>query len=148
MTLIPPPTQLAGWESWQGNDPYEDAAGPFFMKLNAEPGKHRSAFLCTEGHMNGGGFLHGGMLMTFADYALFVIAHDELTDMHSVTLTCQTDFIAGAAPIGEVVYADGEITRATRSLIFIRGQIYIGETILTTFTGIIKKTKPRETPRP
>lgn len=142
--MITPPEQLKGWERWTGNDPFEDSTGPFFMKLNPETGKHLSAFLCQERHMNGGGFMHGGMLMSFADYALFVIAHDELQDQHSVTLSCQTDFLAGAAPIGEVVYADGEVTRATRSLVFIRGQTYVGDTILTTFTGILKKTKPRD----
>ena len=94
--------------------------------------------------MNGGGFMHGGMLMSFADYALFVIAHDELRDQHSVTLSCQTDFLAGSAPIGEVVYADGEVTKSTRSLIFVRGQTYVGDTVLTTFTGILKKTKARD----
>ena len=141
--MITPPKQLEGWDSWQGNDPFENSAGPFFMKLDQENGKHLSAFLCEERHMNGGGFMHGGMLMCFADYALFVIAHDELRDMHSVTLSCQNDFLAGSAPIGEIVYASGEVTRATRNLIFVRGQTYVGDTILTTFTGIIKKTKPR-----
>ena len=139
-----PPKQLEGWESWGGEDPFEDQTGPFFMKLDPETGKHLSAFLCEEQHMNGGGFMHGGMLMAFADFALFVIAHDELRDSHSVTLSCQTDFLAGSTPIGEVVYADGEVTRATRSLIFVRGQTYVGDTILSTFTAILKKTKPRE----
>ena len=43
-------------------------------------------------------FLHGGMLMAFADYALFVIAHNELEDMNAVTVSCQTEFLKGAAP--------------------------------------------------
>lgn len=141
--MIKPPKQLEGWENWGGEDPFEDSTGPFFMKLDPENGKHLSAFLCEERHMNGGGFMHGGMLMAFADFALFVIAHDELRDSHSVTLSCQTDFLAGSEPIGDVVYADGEVTRATRSLVFVRGQTYVGDTILSTFTGILKKTKPR-----
>lgn len=141
--MITPPEQLAGWECWAGNDPYENSTGPFFMKLDPQGGKHLSAFLCQERHMNGGGFMHGGMLMSFADYALFVIAHDELSDNHSVTLSCHTDFLAGASPIGEVVYADGEVTKNTRSLVFVRGQVYVGDTVLSTFNGILKKTKPR-----
>jgi acyl-coenzyme A thioesterase PaaI-like protein len=142
--VITPPEQLAGWEHWAGNDPYEDATGPFFMKIDPKGGKHLSAFLCQERHMNGGGFMHGGMLMSFADYALFVIAYDELSEQHSVTLSCQTDFLAGAAPLGEIVYADGEVTKNTRSLVFVRGQVYVGDTVLTTFNGILKKTKPRQ----
>ncbi|MGC6533982.1 MAG: PaaI family thioesterase [Parvibaculales bacterium] len=141
--MITPP-QLEGWDRWTGNDPFEDSTGPFFMKLDPENGKHLSAFLCQDRHMNGGGFMHGGMLMSFADYALFVIAHDELREQHSVTLSCQTDFVSGAAPIGKIVYADGEVIKATRSLVFVRGQTYVDDTVLTTFTGILKKTKPRE----
>ena len=133
-----------GWTVWEGTDPFENMAGPFHMKLDPETGNHLSAFECGPQHMNGGDFMHGGMLMVFADYAIFVIAHDELLNQHSVTLSCQTDFLAGSAPIGEVVYADGEVTRATRSLVFIRGQTYVGDTILTTFAGILKKTKPRD----
>lgn len=137
-------TTANGWTVWEGTDPFEDMAGPFYMKLDTQSGKHLSAFECGPQHMNGGGFMHGGMLMLFADYALFVIAHDALRDNHSVTLTCQTDFLAGSAPIGEVVYAEGEVTRNTRSLVFVRGRTYTGDTTLTTFTGIIKKTKPRD----
>jgi acyl-coenzyme A thioesterase PaaI-like protein len=136
-------TQENGWTVWGGEDPFENMAGPFFMKLDKTGGNHLSAFECGPQHMNGGGFMHGGMLMLFADYALFVIAHDELQDTHSVTLTCQTDFLAAAAPIGEVVYAEGEVTRNTRSLVFVRGQVCTGEQVLTTFTGIVKKTKPK-----
>lgn len=140
-TLLTPEN---GWTVWEGNDPFENMAGPFFMKLDPKTGNHLSAFECGPQHMNGGGFMHGGMLMVFADYALFVIAHDELSETHSVTLTCQTDFVAGSAPIGEVVYAEGEVIQNTRSLVFVRGRTFIGEQTLTTFNGIVKKTKPRD----
>lgn len=133
-----------GWTIWEGVDPFENMAGPFHMKLDPENGKHLSAFECGPQHMNGGGFMHGGMLMLFADYALFVIAHDELEGVHSVTLTCQTDFLAGSAPIGEIVYAEGEVTRNARSMVFVRGRTYVNDTTLTTFTGIIKKMRPKD----
>lgn len=137
-------TKENGWTSWEGTDPFENMAGPFYMKLDNQTGNHLSAFECGPQHMNGGGNMHGGMLMVFADYALFVIAHDELRDLHSVTLTCQTDFLSGSAPIGDIVYAEGEVTRNTRSLVFVRGRTFIGDQTLTTFNGIIKKLKPRD----
>lgn len=137
-------TEENGWVGWGFEEPFEDMAGPFFMKLDKTDGKHLSAFKCGPQHLNGAGSIHGGMLMVFADYALFVIAHDELDDINAVTLTCQTDFLAGAAPLGEIVYADGEVTRNTRSLIFIRGQIRTKDTLLSTFTGIVKKLKPQK----
>ena len=141
MTDTPP--QLEGWTKWGGEEPFEDHAGPFFMKIDPNGGQHLSAFVCEKRHLNGGGFLHGGMLMSFADYALFVIAHDALETEHSVTVSCQTEFLKGAAPLGDCVYAKGEVTRNTRSLVFIRGEIFISDNTLATFTGILKKIAPR-----
>lgn len=135
------PAQLGDWTKWGSEEPFEDHAGPFYMKIDADGGEHLSAFLCEKRHFNGGGFLHGGMLMSFADYALFVIAHDALQDEHSVTVSCQTEFLKGAAPLGELVYARGQVTRNTRSLVFVKGEIFYGEDTLATFSGILKKIK-------
>ena len=141
MTDILP--QLEGWTKWGTTEPFEDHVGPFFMKLDHEGGQHLSAFVCEKRHLNGGNFLHGGMLMSFADYALFVIAHDALEGEHSVTVSCQTDFLKGASPLGECVYAKGEVMRNTRSMIFVRGEIFVGDDTLATFNGILKKIAVR-----
>ncbi len=142
-----PPPELNGFTLWAADEPFENHSGPFFMKLQKN-GKHLSAFLASDQHMNGGGFLHGGLLMTFADYALFVIAHDELNINndergYAVTVSCQTDFLAASSQRG-AVFADGEVTRNTKSLIFVRGRIFTKDeedTILATFSGILKKIK-------
>lgn len=133
------PAILDGWTKWGGEEPFEDHAGPFYMKINNEGDQHLSAFICEKRHLNGGGYLHGGMLMSFADYALFVIAHDTLREEHAVTVSCSTEFLKGAAPLGEPVFARGEVTRDTRTMVFLRGEIYVGDDTLATFTGILKK---------
>ncbi len=140
------PAQLPGFETWgdeNTEEPYEDHAGPFFQKQQ-ENGKHLSAFIAQKHHMNGGGMLHGGLVMTFADYALFVIAGDYLQTGHAVTVSCQTEFLKGTGSIGQPVYADGEVTRNTKSLIFIRGRIYIlteqkQDMVIASFSGILKR---------
>ena len=58
--------EFAGWNFWKG-DPYETRSGPFFMRRD-EDGSIVSAFRAEDKHMNGGGFLHGGCLMTFAPF--------------------------------------------------------------------------------
>ena len=116
------PKILDGYTKWGFEEQFEDHAGPFYMKINPDTGRHLSAFIPEKRHMNGGSFLHGGMLMSFADYALFVIAHDELEDMNAVTVSCQTEFLKGAAPTTPV-FADGEVTRNTRSLVFVRARV-------------------------
>ena len=139
------PTELTGFQSWGASpEPFENHTGPFFYK-KLDNNSYLSAFVPAPHHLNGGGFLHGGMLMTFADYALFVIALTHMTTQeHAVTVSCHTDFIRGLAPTTPV-YADGEVTRATRSLIFVHGRIFTthenSETILASFTGILKRVR-------
>ena len=90
--------------------------------------------------MNGGGFMHGGCLMTFADYALFCIADEELQGTGSVTASMNCEFI-DAARVGDLVEATGEVVRAGRSLVFIRGTITTADRPLLTFSAIVKKVR-------
>lgn len=136
--------RLAGYESWNGHDPFEDHAGPFFFRRH-EDGRITCAFEATPTHCNGGGFLHGGMLMTFADYSLFAIGKDVLQGP-SVTVSLTGEFTA-AAGSGEFIESRGEIVRNTGSMVFLRGQVFTGqdaeERILLNFSGIVKRVKKR-----
>lgn len=134
--------RFAGYHTWEeGHDPFEDMVGPFFFK-ETEPGKYRCAFLAEPHHCNGGGFMHGGMLMTFADFALFVYARPILMTegAHAVTVSFSSEFTSSARP-GDFVESTGEIVHATRSMIFIRGTIFTGERMLLNFSGVIKKVR-------
>lgn len=136
------PTQVkdgpfAGWTTWSaGSDPYETAIGPFCFRV--EDGATRCGFEPKPHHLNGGGTIHGGCLMSFADFALFAIAHNALTGAKAVTLTCNSEFI-GAGTMGGVVEATGEVLRETRSLIFVRGLVTQASRPLLAFSGTLKK---------
>jgi uncharacterized protein (TIGR00369 family) len=127
-----------GYQTWDGVDAFEDWVGPFYFKQQ-EDGSYRSAFISEDRHKNGGGMLHGGLLMTFADFALFTIAKDHLDGMF-VTLGFNAEFVS-AGPAGALIEAKGEVTRATRSVIFVRGEIFCADRTIMTFSGIIKKIK-------
>ncbi len=132
-----PTERLTGYHSWEDMvDPFEDHAGPYFKK-NKDDGSVSCAFEALPHHCNGGGFLHGGALMTFADYALFAIAGDIL-DGPSVTVSFSSEFISAVGE-GNLVEATGEVIRNTRSMVFVRGQIFSGDTILLNFSGVIKR---------
>jgi uncharacterized protein (TIGR00369 family) len=134
---------FAGWSTFsEGADPFETLAGPFFMKENAG-GAIEIAFDPQPKHLNGGGFLHGGLLMTFADYALFAIAHHQLkSGIHAVTMTMNAEFV-GAGKLGDWVRATGEVLRETKSVLFIQGKLaQFGEPVLA-FSGTLKKITPR-----
>jgi uncharacterized protein (TIGR00369 family) len=128
--------EFAGWYHWN-HDPFETRSGPFFMRRE-EDGTYLSAFRAEERHMNGAGFMHGGCLLTFADFALFAIATDELAGANGVTMNLSGDFL-GAAGSGALMEARGEVTRGGGKTIFVRGLVTADGTPCLSFTGIIRK---------
>lgn len=132
--------EFAGWNRWVG-DPFEDAVGPFFFR-NGSDGRAVTAFRAEPKHMNMGGRMHGGCLMAVADMALFTIARDALGGQHGVTVALDSVFLS-PGEVGDLVEATGEVTRAGGSLIFVRGQVATDGRLLLTFSGVIKKLRPR-----
>ncbi len=132
--------EWAGWRVWSA-DPYEILSGPFYCRQDSS-GAMICAFRAAAKHMNGGGFMHGGALMTFADYALFCIGHEALADGGSVTASLNGEFI-DAAREGELIEARGEVVRAGGSLVFIRGLVETAGRPLLNFSAIVKKVRRR-----
>lgn len=131
-----------GWWTWsRGSDPFETLIGPFHYRLD-EAGLPISAMLPRPEHCNGGGFLHGGLLMSFVDFSLFAIAHHALLETHAVTLTCSTEFLA-AGKSGVPLMGQGQITRETGSMIFIQGRLAQEDRPIIAFSGILKKIRAK-----
>jgi len=130
----------AGWRTWSGLDPFEDQSGPFYFK--DEDGAVTTAFRAETRHMNGGGFMHGGCMMTFADFSLFAIAWKELAGQHAVTVSLNGEFMGPARP-GDLVTATGEVTKAGGSLLFVRGLVSTGSSPMLGFSGVIKRIRSR-----
>jgi uncharacterized protein (TIGR00369 family) len=133
--------RLKGYTRSQGKDPFEDHCGPFYYRVDEE-GRHRCAMIVEEQHTNSQGGLHGGMMMTFADYATIMIARPPLDTIRGVTISFKSEFISVGQP-GEFVEADGEVTHETRSLLFVRGKIFTGDRTLLNFSAVYKKLGPR-----
>jgi uncharacterized protein (TIGR00369 family) len=132
--------EFAGWRYWSG-DPFENASGPFYYREEAD-GSIRCAFRAEARHMNGGGFMHGGCIMTFADACLFSLATKELEGTHAVTVSLGGEFI-GPAHEGDLVECTGEVLKAGKSMVFVRGLIFTGDTPMMSFSGVIKKVGRR-----
>lgn len=128
---------FAGWSTWSGGaDPYESSIGPFCFREDGP--SVRCAFMPTRAHLNGGGAIHGGALMSFADFSLFAIARHALKDSRAVTVTFNGEFISGGAP-DVMVEATGDVLRATRTMVFVRGLIRQADRTLLAFSGTLKK---------
>ncbi|MFT3809733.1 MAG: PaaI family thioesterase [Micropepsaceae bacterium] len=99
--------------------------------------ERRFAFLPETKHLNGGGALHGGFLMTLADNVLGFTVHEQTDGRIASTVTLNTDFLAGGVA-GSPVWGRAAITRRTRSLIFVGGDLSQDGKLLMTATGIWK----------
>jgi len=135
--------EWAGWSIWD-SDAFETRAGPFYERRDAD-GTMVAAFRTGPEHMNGGGFLHGGCLMTFADSALFTIARDAMAGDRGVTVNLSGDFLSSAGP-GALMEARGAVTRGGRGLVFVQGLVTADGEPALSFTGIIKRLGPRVAP--
>ena len=134
-TTIVSDGEFAGWKTWE-NEPYEyDTVGPFYLRED-EHGMV-AAFRAARKHMNAGGVVHGGCLMSFADFALFAIAHSD-EDSYGVTVAFTSEFLSGAKE-GERLEARGEVVGGGRSITFVRGMIHADGRPVLNFSGTIKK---------
>lgn len=131
--------EFEGWFRYPALVPYEDLVGPFYFRL-LDDGRARSAFRAEARHMNAFGRLHGGCLMSFSDFALFMIARDALGPHGGVTVHLDHHFI-DAVQAGDLVEAEGEVTRAGGAMIFVRGRLFVDDKTVATFSGLIKKLK-------
>lgn len=128
----------AGWSTWKG-DAFEVQSGPFYTREEPD-GSTRCAFEAQAKHMNGGGFMHGGCTMTFADFCLFALSEKERGGVPGVTVSLGGEFIGSARP-GDRIECTGGPTKVGASLAFVRGLIVNasrGDAPVMTFSGVIK----------
>ncbi len=130
-----------GWSSWTGIEPFEDHSGPFYAKREGN-GNVVTGFRLEPKNMNAGGGAHGGALMTFADYSLFMIAIDHVAGLDCVTVSFASEFV-GNASVGCLLTCRGDVIKAGRSLIFVRGIIDVDGAPVLNFSGTIKILRPR-----
>lgn len=133
--------EWAGWSTWTGSEPFEEFVGPYYARREAD-GRMITGCRAQPKTLNGAGTVHGGALMSFADYSLFLIAYDELRGLASVTVSLQGEFLA-APKLGDRLIGRGEITKAGRSLLFIRGLVFAEDAPVLNFSGVIKIIRPR-----
>ena len=134
---------FAGWWTWGGVDPFEVLTGPFYSR--EVDGQARCAFRAEPRHMNTFGAMHGGCMMTFADFALFSLSHRARGGALGVTVNLSGDFLGPAYP-GEWIEATGEVTRSGKSLTFVRGLLTADGRAMLSFSGVIKAVSRRGSP--
>lgn len=92
-------------------------------------------------HANPQGAVHGGVLMTLADHGLSLLAWEAAKRAPSTTIQLNTHFLSAVRP-GEFVELAGEVTRATRGLVFVRGLLSAGGRDVGAVDGIWRVLAP------
>ncbi|MBF9032688.1 PaaI family thioesterase [Rhodobacterales bacterium HKCCE2091] len=137
MTRAPiPPEVEDGWVTDHDGIHFMERNGPIWYRRGED--RVEVGFLAVEEtHGNNQGIMHGGMIMSFADFALghaVWYAHDRAP---VVTIQMDVKFVA-AGIAGDWIHCTPEIVRRTRSITFIRGDILSGDRLVATASGVWK----------
>ncbi len=123
-----------GYDSILSTSPFGWENGPVFER-KVDSGVQRG-FRVAARHINAGGALHGGMVMTFADILLATAVHT-VTEPPFVTIRLTTDFIA---PAFEGDWVEGTATAESPEdgIIAVRGIITTSERTIASAQGLFK----------
>jgi acyl-coenzyme A thioesterase PaaI-like protein len=119
--------------------------GPFYV-----PPDHDDTvcgFMPDERHGNKRGVVHGGMIATAFDTALGNACWAAAGQHPCATVQLNVSFV-GALALGQFARIEAQVMRTTRSLIFIRGVMTAGETLVGTADGVWKILTWRGEPPP
>lgn len=121
--------------------PFTEPLGPLFIREDGSG----FAFRATERHCNARGGVHGGMLMTFADQVLGLAVQRAVGSLDVATVSLNCDLVAGAVP-GDLIEGEAEISRISRSIVFVRGTLGCGGRILMNASGLWKRLRGQAGP--
>lgn len=127
--------EFAGWRQLSKVN-FNEHVGPFYHRIN-DDGRVQCAFRAEEKNLNNDNVVHGGSLLTFADYCLYVIG-SVYAECSVVTVTLNGEFL-GPVEEGAIVKASGQVISAGGSLIFVRGLCSVGARHVLNFSGVLKK---------
>ncbi|MDB5314659.1 MAG: thioesterase superfamily protein [Rhodospirillales bacterium] len=109
--------------------------GTFFGK-QFEAGL-RYGFVAEQRHLNVGGVVHGGMLMTFMDDMLGTTVWEAAGRQPVSTIQLNSRFVSPAR-LGEFVECVPRVERMARSVAFIRGELLVGDRLVMAADGVWK----------
>lgn len=125
----------AGWVVCADEPGFMDIVGPVWECGDGDT--LRLGFLARPDHANRRGVVHGGMLLTFADQVLGTVAVREMSGRPMATVQLDTHFI-DAITVGEFVEGVARVERRTRSILFMRGEMFVAGRLIATAQGIWK----------
>jgi uncharacterized protein (TIGR00369 family) len=141
---MPDSIDLARYSVFTPPDPFEDHTGPFYFRIDGNAAKAGSVHcvLPTEPrHGNYAGGVHGGAILTFADYALCLVAgraaDGGTNTSFAMTVSIAVEFL-NAGRIGAPLEATGEPLQVTGRLAFARGTVTQQGKTIALWSGVVR----------
>jgi uncharacterized protein (TIGR00369 family) len=138
------PIDLGQYSMFDPPDPFEDHVGPFYFRISGDARQAGSVHcvLPTESrHGNYAGGVHGGAILTFADYALCVVAGRAAdggsNSVFAMTVSITVEFL-DTGKVGAPLEATGEPLRVTGRLAFARGTITQADRTVALWSGVCR----------
>ena len=128
---VPDGYRKLGWHAG-----FDVLIGPMYFSRDDE-GNFKFITKILDKHLNANGVAHGGFSMTLTDIFFgtlaFVASGKKLTS--TVSLNC--NFVSPGLE-GEIVECEAKVTRTTRSMVFIDGNLMSNDKVIVSASGIWK----------
>ncbi|MBM3650128.1 MAG: PaaI family thioesterase [Alphaproteobacteria bacterium] len=138
------PIDLGRYSVFTPPDPFEDHVGPFYFKISGDAraaGSVHCVLPTQPRHANYAGGVHGGLTLTFADYALCLVAgraaDGGTNSSFALTVSIAVEFL-DAGRIGPPLEASGEPLQVTGRLAFARGRITQEGRTIALWSGVCR----------
>ncbi|MBS0549276.1 MAG: PaaI family thioesterase [Proteobacteria bacterium] len=141
---MPDTIDLARYSVFVPSDPFEDHSGPFYFRIDGDArqaGSVHCVLPTLPRQANYAGGVHGGAILTFADYALCLVAgraaDGGTNSSFAMTVSIAVEFLA-AGRIGPPLEATGEPLQVTGRLAFARGKITQDGKTIALWSGVCR----------
>jgi len=141
---MPDSIDLGSYSVFVPPDPFEDHVGPFYYRIQGDArqaGSVHCVLPTHERHGNYAGGVHGGATLTFADYALCLVAgraaDGGTNTVFAVTVSIAVEFL-DAGRVGLPLEASGEPLQVTGRLAFARGSITQHGKTIALWSGVCR----------
>lgn len=123
-----------GWKQLR-TEGFMSTVGPLWSRQDGQSWEH--GMHVEPQHQNPLGIAHGGMLVTFIDQAISMIAWNAAGRRPCATIQLDTHFLASAKS-GDFIVARAAVTRQSATLIFLRGVLIVQDREIMTAQGLMK----------
>ena len=128
---VPDGYKKLGWHAW-----FDVLVGPMYYKKE-ESGEYKFITKILDKHLNAHGIAHGGYSMTLADIFLGTSVFVASGKKPCSTISLNCNFVSPGLQ-DDLVECDAKVTRTTKSLVFIEGNLISKDKVILSASGIWK----------